>query len=160
MLLYIVRHAHAGEPDSEDYPDDNLRPLTDKGRKRFRKLVRRLVAEGLDPLRIATSPLLRCQQTAEILSAESPRNPDLTILDELSPGAELAPLLAWTQHHADEDVAWVGHAPDVAQWTEELLGAETGSIEFTKGAIAAIRMDVQTSPRGQLLWFVNPKLIE
>lgn len=160
MQLYIVRHAPAGERDEEKYPDDNLRPLTDKGRKRFRRLVKRLASEGLDPARIATSPLVRCQQTAEILSAESPRSPDLTILDELAPGAELAPLIAWTQHHAGEDVAWVGHAPDVSRWTEQLLGAELDTIDFAKGAIAAIRIDVQTSSRGQLLWLVKPKLVD
>ena len=159
MLLYIVRHAPAGEPDEHNYPDDSLRPITDKGAKRFRRLVRLLAAEGLDPGRIATSPFLRCQQTAEILSAETPRNADLTVLDELAPGAELAPLLTWAQHHITEDVALVGHAPDVAHWTEQLLGAEVGSIEFSKGAIAAINIDIQSSSRGQLLWFVKPKLV-
>ena len=33
MLLLLVRHADAGDRDPAQWPDDTLRPLTDKGRK-------------------------------------------------------------------------------------------------------------------------------
>ena len=33
MLLLLVRHAHAGDRDPNQWPDDRDRPLTDKGRK-------------------------------------------------------------------------------------------------------------------------------
>ena len=46
MLLYIVRHAWAEERGAK-FPDDDLRPLTDAGRKRFKKLVRKLVKRGV-----------------------------------------------------------------------------------------------------------------
>ena len=35
MELFIIRHAWAAERDDAAFPDDSLRPLTDKGRKRF-----------------------------------------------------------------------------------------------------------------------------
>ena len=42
MLLYIVRHAFAGQHGDPSYPDDSLRPLTKKGRKQFRRVVKKL----------------------------------------------------------------------------------------------------------------------
>ena len=40
MLLLLIRHAHAGDRDPEQWPDDRDRPLTDKGRKTQREVSR------------------------------------------------------------------------------------------------------------------------
>ena len=69
MLLYIVRHAPAGQHGDPRYPNDSLRPLTRKGERRFERLVKRLVEHGLAPTLVVTSPLVRCRQTAEVLVA-------------------------------------------------------------------------------------------
>src|SRR5690242_10033312 len=120
MLLYIIRHAWAEERDLHRYPDDEGRPLTKEGRKRFRKMVRSLVEGGFAPSTLATSPLLRCRQAAELISECLGLQPQ--VVEALAPGSKLDVLLDWTRPHADNDVAWVGHAPDVDHLTAALIG--------------------------------------
>ena len=64
--LYIVRHAWAEDigPDGNDFS----RPLTKKGRKRFEKFITHLRAGGMKVDRIASSPLVRTRETAEIMA--------------------------------------------------------------------------------------------
>ena len=64
MILYVIRHAWAGHYGDPAWPDDSQRPLTDEGRQRFARVVAELVKRGFAPQRIATSPLVRCRQTA------------------------------------------------------------------------------------------------
>ncbi len=47
--LYIVRHAFAGQHGDPRYPDDALRPLTKRGTKQFRKVVKKLHRRGFAP---------------------------------------------------------------------------------------------------------------
>ena len=60
MLLYLVRHAYAGQHGDPRYRDDSLRPLTTKGRKRFRRVIKKLSQRGFGPTLVATSPFVRC----------------------------------------------------------------------------------------------------
>ena len=64
MLLLLVRHAHAGDRDPTQWPDDSQRPLTDKGRKTHAKVSRALRNLELAPELVLTSPWLRALQTA------------------------------------------------------------------------------------------------
>lgn len=156
MILYIVRHAWAGQHGDPQYPDDSLRPLTEKGAKRFRRMAKRLVKRGFAPSVIATSPLVRCRQTAEILAERLADRTVLAELPELAPGATVDKLLPWTRQQLAEEVAWVGHAPDVGRMVAELIGSGDASVEFAKGAVAAIGFDVPAAPRqGRLLWLVT-----
>lgn len=162
MDLFIIRHAWAGDRDDAKYPDDSLRPLTDEGRQRFAKMVEFLVPRGLKPRLIATSPMVRCVQTAETLAAALGTKTKLVQRKELLPGGDPKRLFAWTQEQtADtEQIAWVGHAPDVGFFAALLLGQDDGWMNFKKGAIAAIRCS--NSPdfgRGELQWLVTAKVL-
>ena len=66
--LYVIRHAVAEDVAADG--DDHARPLTRKGRRRFARLVQRLARAGMAVDLIATSPLVRTRQTAEILAEE------------------------------------------------------------------------------------------
>jgi phosphohistidine phosphatase len=162
MDLFIIRHAWAEERDEAKYPDDALRPLTDEGQRRFAKMVEFLVPRGLKPPLIATSPLLRCRQTAEILGTALGRKTQVVECKELRPGGDPKKLFAWTDEHAAglEQVAWVGHAPDVGFIAALLIGQDDGWINFKKGAIAAIRSnDSPDFGRGELQWLVSAKVL-
>ncbi len=159
MFIYIVRHAWAGQHGDPNYPDDSLRPLTDKGKKRFRRVVKKLVKRDFHPAAVATSSLVRARQTADIISEYCPAQPRISILADLSPGGRLEPLLQWTREQSG-DVAWVGHAPDVGYLVAGLLGGESMAIHFPKGACAAIYCDGPPSPRsGELVWFATAELM-
>jgi phosphohistidine phosphatase len=160
MIIYLVRHAWAGEHGDPKYPDDALRPLTSKGLKRFRRVAKRLTKRGFAPRLIATSPLLRCRQTADALLERLDDQTTIVELPELSPGAQLEPLLDWTRQHSDQDVAWVGHAPDAGRLAAALIGATVDQIDFAKGAVAAISFEDLPGPgAGTLLWLVTAELL-
>lgn len=157
-MLFIVRHAWA-EDRGEAYPSDEERPLTKAGRKRFRKVVKRLAKRGFEPAQLATSPLLRCRETADIIAEQCPGGPAITVLDALAPGSSLESALEWTKKQTG-DVAWIGHAPDVEQLTAALIGDGSGSLRFAKGAVAAIEFDGETAPgAGRLCWLATAEIL-
>jgi phosphohistidine phosphatase len=159
--LYIVRHAYAGQHGDPRYRDDSFRPLTSKGRKQFRRVVKKLARRGFAPQVVATSPFVRCRQTAEIVCERFSPPPELVELDALTPGSRLEELVEWSNARAVESLAWVGHAPDVDDLAAALLGMSGGSLVFAKGAVAAIRFDNQIAPAtGELLWLVTPKILK
>jgi phosphohistidine phosphatase len=162
MDLFIIRHAWAAQRDDSAYPDDSLRPLTDKGRDRFSRMVEALVPRGLCPQLIVTSPMVRCVQTAEILAAALGEKSKVVERKELLPGGDPKHLLAGTEKHAAglDQVAWVGHAPDVGYLVAALIGMDNGWFELKKGAIAALGFP--GSPelgRGELQWLVTAKIL-
>jgi len=160
MILYIIRHAWAEERDDSRYPNDDLRPLTADGKKRFAKMLDRLTDAKLRPTWIATSPLVRCRQTTDLLAKHLPARPEITELVSLRPDSDLGEILAWTGRREDEEVAWVGHAPDVSDFAAALIGDGSASIRFAKGAIAAIRFEGPVDRNaGQLLWLATAGLL-
>jgi phosphohistidine phosphatase len=161
MKLYIIRHGLAGEHGDPDYPDDRLRTLTDDGRKRFAAVTRHLVDTGLAPQIVATSPLVRCRQTAEIVVEHAHGKPKLIELSALEPGSKLDALIQWTKDQQREEVAWVGHAPDVNDLAGALISDRGDAmIRFAKGAVACIAFDGEVARgAGELQWLVTAKVL-
>ncbi|MGL4513389.1 MAG: SixA phosphatase family protein [Lacipirellulaceae bacterium] len=166
MRLYVARHAWAGEFGDPAWPDDSLRELTSDGIVRYRRVVERLAAAGVAPVRIATSPYARCRQTAELLSAGLPERPPIDVLHALAPGSDLATLTAWTKGRAAEgDLCWVGHNPDLERMVAALVGAPGGVVRFAKGAVSCLRFDHTPTGRfdgvtaGVLEWHATAKLL-
>ena len=75
MILYIIRHAWAGHYGDPDWPDDRQRPLSPDGKNRFGQVVRKLAGRGVAPELIASSPLVRCRETAEIVAEGTSASP-------------------------------------------------------------------------------------
>jgi len=162
MDLFIIRHAWAADRDDSAYPDDSLRPLTDEGRNRFARMTEALVHRGLTPPLIITSPMLRCVQTAEILAAAIGKKAKVVEEKELLPGGDPKHLLAATEQHVCglEQVAWVGHAPNLGYLVAGLIGLDDGYLDLKKGAVAALGFP--ESPelgRGELRWLVTAKVL-
>jgi phosphohistidine phosphatase len=160
MLLYFIRHARAGERDPAMYPDDSQRPLTEDGKKSFRKFLRWLSEARIEPQAVLSSPYTRCQQTTELFLeqlAEQKQTPALHYYEELGSGAspdDFYHVIA--KHQGTERLAICGHMPDLGFIAGELLGGP--AIHFSKGAIAAIRCDSLRPGAGELLWLAGPKL--
>ena len=161
MLVYLLRHALAGERGDPKYPDDSLRPLTDEGRRKFRKAAKRLAKRDIRPEIVATSPYVRCQDTALILVNALPPGARLEPLDQLQPGADWVHIQRWLAELKEVDeVALVGHAPDVEDLLNAMIGASGGAIRFAKGACACVEFDTPFDPStGRLRWFVTAKLL-
>jgi phosphohistidine phosphatase len=160
MHIYIIRHAWAYEHGDPRWPDDSQRPLEKEGAERFTRVVELLAARGLAPQAIATSPYVRCRQTAEIVAAHSTQSPQLVELDGLKPGSDFAELIEWTRQQQAESVAWVGHAPDVTWLAASLISEGDAMIRFAKGAVASIRIEGPLGAGcGELQWHATAKLL-
>ena len=160
MFIYIVRHAWAGEFGDPDWPDDRLRPLTREGRQRFAHVAKTLADRDVRPRIIATSPLVRCRQTAEILSRYLKGQPPVVDVTALSPGSDVETLLRWTADQNGGDVAWVGHAPDVSWLLASLVGGDGNHYRFAKGTCAAARFDGEVQAgAGTLHWLVTANML-
>jgi phosphohistidine phosphatase len=162
MIVYLVRHAWAEERDESKWPDDGQRPLTEKGQQRFVNVVKTLIQRGFAPELIATSPLVRCQQTADIAARHIPCQPKVIQREELVPGSDLGGILRWTCRQAADfkEVAWVCHAPDIDRMGAALIGDEKASLHFAKGAVALVRFDgPPEEAAGELCWLATAKIL-
>jgi len=153
--LFVVRHAVA-----EDGEDDFQRRLTKRGRKAFARLVRRLGKAGLKIDVIATSPLVRARETAEVLAEGLGGVARVEVVDALAPAADWEALVEWTSGQDAARVAWVGHAPSVGRLVALTIGDGTAAVRMQKGAVAAIRLDDGPGQPGELEWLVNPALAD
>jgi phosphohistidine phosphatase len=154
--LCFLRHAHAGDSMTWEQADE-LRPLTEKGRRQAERVGRLLATAGFVPDALLTSPLARARETAEIVAdlfgvrAQEERRLgeplDLTILDAIlnDAGSPRRALI-------------VGHDPDFSELVSELVGGSP--IFMRKGALA--RIDVARplgAGSGDLRWLVPPDLL-
>ena len=157
--LYVIRHAVA-EDHASDGGGDHDRRLTKKGRRKFERLVRRLQAVGMEVDLIATSPLVRTRQTAEMLADAFAGRPPVVVVDALAPGSEWHALVAWTIRQDAGRVAWVGHAPCVGRLVALTIGDGSAAIRMQKGAVAAIRLDDGLGQPGELDWLATTDLAD
>jgi phosphohistidine phosphatase len=153
--LCLLRHAHAGDSMTWE-GDDELRPLTDKGRRQAERLGRLLAAAGLVPDVVLASPLLRARETAEIV-AEA-----LGVVARLEPQLGEMVDLATVEQILDDAgnprrPLLVGHDPDFSALVSELVGAP---IAMRKGSLARIDTERPLEPGGgELRWLVPPDLL-
>ena len=114
MKLYLVRHAEAapGEPDE-------LRALTEQGRKDARALGKRLRDDGVSLDAVLASPLLRARETAAELARAAGVEAETD--ERLAPGATADDVRAAIAGRG-EAVAVVGHQPDCGQIAAALTG--------------------------------------
>jgi phosphohistidine phosphatase len=154
--VHLVRHAHAGDPLSWAGPDA-ARPLTGKGRTQAARLGALLVAAGVRPERILSSPKVRARETADIVAAALDMS---AVLDErLAEECDLDELEAVLTSSGAREVMIVGHDPYLSDLLTELLGAAGGQA-MPKGAIATLDVERPLRPGGgSLRWFVPPVLL-
>jgi phosphohistidine phosphatase len=160
VRLLVVRHAAAEDKDAfaRREKNDELRPLTAEGKRDMREGARglRSVVPKLDVL--ATSPLARALETAEILGAEY--DSEHVIVDALRPESSYDDLARWTRQHAKRDViAIVGHEPHLSGLVSWLLAGATDSfIDLKKGAAALLEIEgPPAASSAMLLWSMTPR---
>ena len=109
---------------------------------------------------IATSPLVRTRQTAEILAEELFEHPPVVALDALAPGSNWAAMLDWTLEQQAARVAWVGHSPCVGRLVAMAIGDGSALIRMQKGSVASIRLDDGLGHHGELAWLATADLLD
>jgi len=157
IALYLLRHAHAGDP-ARWTGDDAIRPLSERGRRQSERVAKLLASAEEAPDVMITSPKVRAAETAQIVARQlkievvvddrlmGPLDPD--IVAEILAGAGMAvrPCL-------------VGHDPDFSMLLGELTGVF--AIQMKKGSLA--RVDYEGNSlvpgRGVLRFLVPPEIL-
>jgi phosphohistidine phosphatase len=160
LTLYLIRHGIAAERGT--YAQDCDRPLTATGLEKTRQVAKRLKEFGVACDRLLTSPLVRAQQTAQIL-VETGLSPGLDIAACLAPDGAIDDWLAWLQSSPPLDsIALVGHEPNLSLWAECLIwGGSHGGLMLKKAGIIGLTLPQGRSPLGHstLFWLAPPRLI-
>lgn len=157
MLLILVRHAQADEQNPEKYPDDSLRPLVPKGRKRHRRAMQYLRDAGFEPTHILSSPWRRAWQTAGITARVMGLDKSERIIcDPLAAPPDFPALAAAiAEVGAKGPIALVGHEPWMSALAGLLLTGRSGgiTIDFPKSAALGVEMEVMEPGSGVLRFF-------
>ncbi len=153
MLLHLLRHAHAGDPDAWDGPDA-ARPLSEKGRDQAERLGTYLAGIRFLTDALITSPKLRAAQTAELVAAHL--GVEVEVDDRLGAPLDLDGLKAvLADAQEPERPVIVGHDPDFSELLALLCDAP--NVPLRKGALARIEADRPLHPGGGTLrWLVPP----
>lgn len=116
------------------------------------KVAAYLVAIGLAPEKIFSSPLPRASQTAEIAAEHLKLSVELSSL--LDKGFDAKKLFQLLNGLKLTSVMLVGHEPTFSNVIRDLTG---GDIKLKKAGIACVRLkDGKT--KGKLLWLMSPAL--
>lgn len=120
-MIWLLRHGEA-----EDWaPRDDLRELTEEGRRQAENVAKALAAMGVALEACLTSPKARARQTAEIVSRELGLEPKQ--VDALRKGSFDAAELAAGRG----EVLLIGHSAPIRRATR-------GRVKLRKGGLAAI----------------------
>ncbi|MEO8393108.1 MAG: phosphohistidine phosphatase SixA [Chloroflexota bacterium] len=154
MRLYFMRHALA--EDETEKITDAQRKLTDRGVASTQQAARVIKALGLKPNRFYTSPLLRAQQTANIVGKALGIEPE--VRPEVGPGFSIHAVAALTHDlKVNDEVFFVGHEPDFSTTISSLTGAR---IVMKRGGLVRVDVISQQPMLGELIWLIAPKIFD
>jgi phosphohistidine phosphatase len=161
MDIHLVRHGIAAPAGPENNFQDERRELTAEGIQKMRQAVKGLRNLELAADFIASSPLIRAVQTAEIVAEALKFRQPVAEWDELAPEAPVEGVFTRLTEVRDRNSVWlVGHQPSIG-WLACYLICENSktSLPFKKGAVLAVRIDdVPPRSAGELLWLLPSKL--
>jgi phosphohistidine phosphatase len=159
MRLLLIRHADAGERDPALWPDDTQRPITEKGRRRHRRVAKRLKRRGLTPTLLLASPWMRAWQSAQLV-AEHGGGPGVVAAPALAESPRLAAIAAAVGRPApDAVVALVGHEPWLGELASILLTGDSHrlAVDFPKSGVLGLETDGVEDGRAVLQFLWRPK---
>jgi phosphohistidine phosphatase len=160
MRLLIIRHGIAEDKEAwaKTGHSDDERPLTDEGRRKMALTAKglRRATESIDLL--ATSPLVRARQTAQLV-ADAFKVTRIETTKSLVPDAPMREFVEWLERHADmEVIAAVGHEPHLgilATWL--MTDIEDSRVDLKKGAACMLEFEGKPeSGTGRLCWSIAP----
>ncbi len=145
MPLYIMRHGDA----QLQAASDSLRPLTKTGCEEVAAAVSRKLDELMLVDEIWVSPLVRAQQTAQIVNEKL--NKPLVTQTWLHPGGSVSQVIESIQA-TSKTLLLVSHQPLVGILVDTLTGADPGRYRLTTSSIARIDADIYAASCGNLCW--------
>lgn len=161
MNIHLLRHGIAAALGHENNFRDEQRALTPEGIAKMRE-----AAQGLKRLQtnfdvIATSPLIRARQTAEIVADALKFRQSLDEWDELVPeGAVDAVLGRLNEFRECKSLLLVGHQPSIGCIASYLVfGDARVSLPFKKGAVFCVQVNNPPPWAGELSWMLPSRML-
>ena len=134
MKLFLLRHGQAEPYQTDDFS----RQLTEKGRQQVAQVLEHIEQPDL----MVISPLVRAQQSAEIVAAAF-EPCSRTTSDTLIPDYNPSDVLSWLEGCDANVVILVGHNPLLSRlvnWLsdkEQFINLDTGGLACLEGDIVA-----------------------
>lgn len=162
-ILTLVRHAKS----SWNHPElsDRQRPLNARGERNAPDMGQRIVAHGIRPSLIITSPATRAWTTAKIIAAEIGYPAEFLQREDSLYLASLDDLLGAVvaQDSGFNSLMVVGHNPGLTEFANFLIPGLTNNLP-TAGMVS-VQLDqddwnLYQQPKAELLVFDYPKLIK
>jgi phosphohistidine phosphatase len=160
MDLYVLRHGKA-----EQFPlaekTDTDRALSRQGRDEIRQIAGWMLRRGCRFGLIATSPLKRAIETAEIVAEICGLQRNLLVWQELSPGMDFDRLMEQIASCSNvSSLLIIGHEPSLSSCIGRIISL-TGqaSLQLKKGGLARIRNFTPSPVFGELVWLIPPRLM-
>jgi phosphohistidine phosphatase len=156
MEIYLLRHgvaeaARAGTKDSD-------RALTEEGREKLARVLKRAKGAGVDPDLILSSPLRRALETAEQAAHALGYKGRILPTPALVPGA--SPFDVWEElrrHHGETAILLASHEPLLSSLLAFLLGNPAMLVDMKKAALARVDCDrLGPEPQATLKWLLTP----
>lgn len=161
MDLYIMRHGNAVNVGKAGVQRDADRMLSEKGRERTAEVATGLGKLDCRPAHIASSPLVRARETAEIVRDHLVPGQQIDTIEEFACGSDLKAVLRWLRTCEGESVLLVGHMPDVNELAALCMARDASpSLVFRTAAVCSLTFH-QTVARGTavLNWHLQPSAL-
>jgi len=157
MEIYLLRHAIA---ENRQGQRDSDRALTDVGREKLRRVLKRARAAGVKPDLILSSPYRRALETAAAAAAALDYAGKVVSAQALVPNA--SPRDVWEEirrHREESSVLLAGHEPQMSALAAFLLNSPALVVEMKKAGLIRVDCDqFGPQPRCVLKWMLTPAL--
>jgi phosphohistidine phosphatase len=161
VRIVLVRHGPAEDRDPVRWPNDDRRPLTQKGRSQTRRAARGLARVTTSVDRLASSAAERAVDTARLVRSALEDPPELETWPELGPGNLPNVILDRLRRSArpGQDLLLVGHEPTLTEFVGlALTGDGVPVVRLTKGGAACLDFPTGVKPgAGRLVWLLTRK---
>lgn len=159
--LFVLRHGEAGVPLDDPSKDDN-RPLSREGRRETEEVARSMSKLGIELELIASSPIPRAFQTAEVVAREYKKQNKLETWNELKYSAETESLYhKLASQKPGSSILIVGHEPHLSNMIAEIIaGTSQVNLVLKKSGLARLGiLSFKPKITGELRWLLTPKLM-
>ena len=156
MNIYLIRHSDAEKASLKIKDFD--RELSTKGKSKIKIAVEnwKNIIPAFDY--IVTSPLKRAAQTAKIIASGFNYEDEIIIDKRMGTGSKTEDLIDIANYLGSENIAFIGHQPDLAIHTSNLISSSGAFLDFKPASIVKISFNnkIRTT-KGYLEFLIPPQ---
>ncbi|HSL89620.1 MAG TPA: phosphohistidine phosphatase SixA [Ignavibacteriaceae bacterium] len=159
MNLYLIRHSIAEK--ISPVKNDFNREITQEGKDLLKDAASywKKIIQGFDL--IIVSPLTRAVQTSDIIADSFGYNREVIKDNNLATGAKTSALIEILNTYGLENIACIGHQPDLSFHVSNLISNNGCVLHFPPAAICKIRFTGSAKfSKGELIYLIPPEIFK